>query len=199
METLLIPIKEYILIVGDARNMDLSQFPHKYGVIVADPPWQYRATTGRGIAEDNYDVLTIENLKEMPVDKLALDDCILFLWGTWPMLPEVLGLIDAWGFTYKTGWPYVKTHKDGTIFYGVGRWIRGATEYVLMGIRGDVSPPEEMKNYMGILSPSLDHSRKPDSVHQIAETLPGPYLELFARRTRPGWTVFGNEIEELLL
>jgi len=187
------------VISGDVRSIDTGAFPHRYGVIVADPPWQYRATTGRGIAKDNYDVLTPEQIGNIPVAELALDDSALFLWGTWPMLPDALRIVDAWGFTYKTGWPYVKTHLNRNIFYGVGRWIRGATEYVLMGVRGKVRPNTEMKNYMGIISPNLTHSRKPSSVHQIAETLPGPYLELFARRTYPGWTVFGNEVERLLL
>ena len=193
-------IEDSTVIVGDARDMDLSQFPSRYHVIIADPPWHYNATTGRGIAEDHYNgVLAIEDLKAMPISELAEDDCVLFMWGTWPMLPDVLSLISAWDFEYKTGLPYVKMDKSGEHpYYGVGRWVRGATEYVLICVRGSVSPPAELKNYMGIMSPNLEHSRKPNDVHELAETLEGPYLELFARRSRPGWTVFGNEIQGML-
>ena len=73
--------------------------------------------------------------------------------------------------------------------------MRGCSEYVLVGRRGKVSPPR-LKGFLGLLSPNLRHSRKPDSVHEIAEALPGPYLELFGRRPRKGWTVFGNEVKE---
>lgn len=188
-----------MIIRGDARNMDLAQFPHPYGVIIADPPWEYRVTKGQGIAEDQYSTMNMSDLKAMPVPELCADDCILFLWGTWPKLPEVVSLMAAWEFEYVTGLPWVKTNKkNGKLFYGIGYWVRGCSEYILIGRRGKVSPPR-LKGFMGILSPTFQHSRKPDSVHQIAEALPGPYLELFARRSRPGWTVFGNEIEEVLL
>jgi len=73
----------------------------------------------------------------------------------------------------------------------VGYWVAGCSEYVLIGRRGKVSPPNT-DNYLGLIGPAFEHSRKPDDVHDIAENLPGPYLELFAHRTRAGWTVFGN-------
>ncbi len=191
-------IEDSTIIIGDATNMDLTKF-ERYGVIVADPPWPYRVAKGQGIAEDQYAVMTDDDLRAMPVSQLALDDCILFLWGTWPKMPEAIQLMTAWGFDYVTGFPWVKTNsKNGQPFYGVGYWVRGCSEYVLIGRCGHVSPPR-MKGFMGILSPGFKHSRKPDSVHEIAEALPGPYLELFGRRSRSGWTVFGNEVEELML
>lgn len=182
------------VIIGDARHMDLSQF-ERYGVIVADPPWPYRVTKGEGIAEDQYSVMTDQELKAMPVPLLAADDCILFLWGTWPKTPEVLDLLVVWGFEFVTGFPWVKLTNGGGISYGVGYWVRGCSEYVFIGRRGNVSPPR-LEGFLGLMSPNLRHSHKPDSIHEIAEALPGPYLELFARRPRQGWTVFGNEIED---
>ena len=185
------------IIIGDARDMDLSQFD-RYGAIVADPPWPYRVAKGQGIAEDQYGVMSEDDLCAMPVADLALDDCVLFLWGTWPKLPEVLMVMGAWGFEYVTGFPWVKTTSGGEVSYGVGYWVRGASEFVLIGRKGHVSAPR-LSGFMGLLSPNLQHSRKPDSVHIIAEAMDGPYLELFARRARPGWTVFGNEIQGVMV
>lgn len=194
------------VVFGDANRMDLTQF-EKYGVIVADPPWPYRITIKQGTTEGQYDSMTDEDLKSLPVPELALPDSVLLLWGTWPKLPEALALMEAWGFDYVTGFPWVKTTSGNNFDYGVGYWVRGVSEYVMVGKRGGVSvEPLRMKGFMGLLAensnggpelwlggPNLQHSRKPDSVHQLAEALPGPYLELFARRPRHGWTVFGNE------
>lgn len=185
-------------IIGDARNMDLSAFPHKYGVIVADPPWPYQQWSERkhGAAAAIYDTLDMPALLDMPVPSLAGPDCALLLWGTWPKLLEALQVMAAWGFEYVTGFPWVKlASENGGPSYGVGFWVRGCSEFVLIGRKGHVSPPR-MEGFLGLLSPSLHHSHKPDSVHEIAEALPGPYLELFARRSRKNWTTFGNELEE---
>jgi site-specific DNA-methyltransferase (adenine-specific) len=184
-----------MIINGDAQNLDLSRFK-KYGVIVADPPWLYRVNKGDGVAENHYSVMTTTDLMAMPVQHLSAPDCILFLWGTWPKLPEAVSVMAAWGFEHLTGFPWIKTTKNGALCYGVGYWVRGCSEYVLVGRKGHVSPPEALDRYLGILSPRMTHSRKPASVHEIAETLPGPYLELFARRPREGWDTFGNEVKE---
>lgn len=185
-------------VFGDARNdSDLLQLG-KFGVIVADPPWLYRVAKGEGTAKEQYDLLTDDDLLQMPIGDLAADNCILFLWGTWPKLPEAMAVMRAWGFEYITGLPWVKLTKGSNgpvLSYGVGYWVRGCSEYVLIGRCGNVSPPRQ-HGYLGILSPNLHHSRKPDSIHELAETLPGPYLELFARRPRVNWTTFGNEKEE---
>jgi N6-adenosine-specific RNA methylase IME4 len=183
------------VIRGDARFMDLSRFG-RYGVIIADPPWPYQQFSDRkqGAARAAYDLMTMDELCAMPVRKLAEDSCVLFLWGTWPKVPEAVKLMAAWGFEHVTGFPWVKTSKNGAVRYGVGFWVAGCSEYVLIGRVGDASPPRPDLKYLGLMSPSFNHSRKPDSIHEIAETLPGPYLELFARRPRDGWTVFGNEV-----
>ncbi len=183
-----------LVIRGDARHIDPAQFPQRFGVIVADPPWQYQQQNIQGTAGKQYNTMAAEELCALPVPKLCAEDCALFLWGTWPKLPEALQVLHAWSFEYVTGLPWVKLNgQDGGVQYGVGFWVRGCSEYVLIGRKGNVSPPR-MEGYLGLLSPNLQHSRKPDSIHQIAESLPGPYLELFARRPRPGWTVFGNDI-----
>ncbi len=199
-------VEDGTVIIGDALEMDLSQFPDRYGVIIADPPWAYRVSRMRGVAEEFYKVMTDEDIAAIPVKALAADDCVLLLWATWPKLPIALNVMTAWSFDYVTGIPWVKTTSksinnlgaaDVTLSYGVGFWFRGVSEVLLLGRRGKPAKPE--LNFAGILSPSFTHSRKPDSVHEIAEAMPGPHLELFARRSRPGWTVFGNEIQGMMI
>lgn len=190
-----------MIITGDARNIDVSVFPQRYGVVVADPPWRYRqGETGslQGRASAHYATMSDEEIYAMPISKLLANDAVLFLWGTWPKLPEAQMLMKAWGFEHVTGFPWVKLNrKNGlSLYYGVGYWVRGCSEYVLVGRRGSVSPPRA-EGFLGLMSPNMQHSRKPDDIYQIAESLPGPYLELFARRSRDRWDSFGNEVEEI--
>lgn len=189
------------VINGDARAIDLAQF-ERYGVIIADPPWPYDNPQAHDPRRGGYTYapMTINELRAMPVADLALENCILFLWSTNPKLPQALSVMDAWGFEYVTKFPWIKVCLSDLLKprYGIGHWVAGCSEDILIGRRGSVSPPPPPR-YLGLLSPSLKHSRKPDNVHQIAEDLPGPYLELFGRRAYPGWTVFGNEVEELPL
>jgi len=181
------------IIYGDATNLDLSRF-RRYGVIVADPPWDHQ-NQQNAAARNHYPTLPDTAIYTLPVPLMALPDCVLFIWGTWAKQPVVARTMKEWGFEHKTGFPWVKVNKSGGLSYGTGYWFRGCTEYVLVGCRGDVSPPEELANYAGLLAPNLYHSRKPRSVHELAETLPGPYLELFGRRDRMGWDVFGSKVD----
>lgn len=182
-----------MIIQGDACNVDLSQFG-RYGVIVADPPWPYRVSKGQGTAKEQYALMTDDEIWSMPVSELALPGSILLLWCTWPKLTEAMTTITCWGFEYVTGFPWVKMTKGRGINYGVGYWVRGCSEPVLIARRGHVSPPR-LEGFLGLMSPNLRHSRKPDSIHKLAEALPGPYLELFARRSREGWDTFGDDVE----
>lgn len=179
----------------------------KYGVIIADPPWPYRNPKDHdpSMGGYTYPPMAPEDIWALPVRGLAAPNCILFLWGTWPKLPLVVRTMFRWGFEHVTGLPWIKVCKDeATPRYGVGHWVAGCSEYVLIGRVGYVSPPPPPR-FMGLLSEGLlagphilEHSRKPTSVHQIAETLPGPYLELFARRPKEGWDIWGNEVKSTL-
>lgn len=188
----------------------------KYKAMIIDPPWEYRNRNLEGAAEKEYSTLGIEALRALPVGELADEDCVLFLWCTWPLMREGLELIDAWGFQYVTGMPWVKigaivevanaeieqtaTQRSFTgdvtltVPYGIGFWVRGATEFVLIARRGNVVPPRA-DGFVGLLSRNLKHSRKPDSLHRYVEAMPGPYLEIFARRPMPGWDTWGNDID----
>ena len=174
--------------------------PNKYKVILADPPWSYSNSGTRGAAQNQYPTMKDQDIYDMDIP--AANDSVLLLWVTWPKLVEGMKVVKSWGFEYVTGFPWVKITGlsedlfDGdptiTVPYGVGFWMRGTTEPLLIGRRGNVSPPTE--SMIGLLSPNLKHSRKPDSIYDYAETLEGPYLELFARRRREGWDSWGNEV-----
>lgn len=111
-------------------------------------------------------------------------------------------VIHAWGFTYKTGLPWIKADGveqtlwgglDFKPFYGCGFWIRGCSEPILIAKRGNAKPLTS--DFVGLISPNAEHSRKPDDLYTLAERYPGPRLEMFARRKRPGWDVWGNEVD----
>lgn len=185
-----------MIIQGDARTLDPAQFG-RYGVIVADPPWWYEDQKGNSprLGGYTYQAMTDSEILSMPVEQLALRDCMLFLWSTNPKLPEALTVMSTWGFDYVTKLPWIKVCRSDLLTprYGIGHWAAACSEDVLIGRRGKVSPPPP-PIHLGLISPSFGHSRKPDSVHELVERLPGPYLELFGRRDRDGWDVFGNDV-----
>lgn len=180
----------------------------KYGAILADPPWTFKVwskATGNGrSAASHYDVMSLDDIKNLPLNSLAADNCVLFLWATMPMIPEALETMAAWGFTYKTvGFSWMKTCKVQTdlLHFGMGYYTRSNVELCLLGTKG--SPKRQDKGVpQAILEPVREHSRKPDCVHERIERLvPGPYIELFARTKRDGWDCWGletNKFEEEL-
>ena len=173
----------------------------KYNVILADPPWSFRAWSNKGMgrsAEQHYPTMRLEDIKALPVSDLAAEDCVLFLWATFPMLKEALEVIDTWGFTYKTvAFTWVKENrKSPGLFWGLGYWTRANAEICLLATRG--SPKRQSAAvHQVILSPVERHSKKPDEVRERIVTLMGdvPRVELFARQQTPGWDVWGNEVE----
>ena len=173
-----------------------------YRTIIADPPWSYNNNSTRGAALNHYPTMTDDAICALPVGDLAAPDAILLLWATWPKLVEAQRVIAAWGFEYVTGFPWIKIQGaprrnlwdeyEYRPQFGVGFWVRGCSEPLLVARRGVVSPPVD--DQIGLISENFRHSRKPENLYNYAERLPGPYLELFARRPRAGWDVWGNEI-----
>ena len=168
----------------------------KYKIILADPPWKYFAS-GNKNQSCHYPSMEIEEIKKLPVIKLADDDCILFLWATFPILPEVFAVMEAWGFRYATvGFNWVKRQKKGTgWFFGLGNWTRSNSELCLIGIKGH--PVRQSASVSQVIdTPIEEHSKKPDCVRDKIVELCGdlPRIELFARQKTEGWTVWGNEI-----
>lgn len=167
-------------------------------MIYADPPWRYQTWKGQGVAERHYPTMPLEDIKAMPVDRLAGKDCALFLWATCPMLPEALEVIRAWGFTFKTvAFTWIKlAPKADSIYWGMGYWTRSNAEVCLLATRGQ--PRRQAKNvHQVIISHVEEHSKKPDEARRRIVALMGdvPRVELFARQTAPGWDVWGNEIQ----
>ena len=141
--------------------------------------------------------MSIDELCALPVETLAEKDCLLFLWATFPQLPEALRLIKAWGFTFKTvAFVWLKLNrKSPTWFYGLGYWTRGNAEICLLAKRGH--PKRYSKSvHQFIISPVAEHSKKPDITREKIIALAGdlPRAELFARQKTPGWDVWGNEL-----
>ncbi len=172
----------------------------RYGVIYADPPWSFGTYSrkGRGrSAEAHYDCMSLDDVKDIPVSDWATDDAILFLWATDPFLDKALDVIMVWGFTYKTvGFYWVKQNKLGAGFFtGMGFWTRANPEQCLLATRGH--PKRRAADVRKlIISPRREHSRKPDEAYSSIERLAdGPYLEMFARSSRPGWDSWGAETE----
>lgn len=178
-----------------------------YRVIYADPPWRFvtYSAKGRGrSAEAHYDCLDLNAIKALPVADWAGPDCVLLLWATDPLLPRALEVIAAWGFAYKTvGFYWAKLNRrapgDGfrarDFFTGLGYWTRANPELCLLATRG--KPQRQACDVAKLLiSPRREHSRKPEATYaRIERLLAGPYLELFARASRPGWDAWGDQAD----
>jgi len=168
----------------------------KYKIIYADPAWKYDDEGCQGTATNHYKTMKNEDICKLPIKDLADEDCILFIWGTYPKLPEVLEVIKSWGFTYKSiAFQWIKQNKSGNgYFYGLGRWTRGNSEPCFLAVKG--KPKRISKSvFQLIFSPLTIHSRKPAIVRQKIVELVGdlPRIELFAREKYEGWDVWGNE------
>ncbi len=144
--------------------------------------------------------MSFKDIEELPVADIADDPGHLYLWVPNALLKEGLGVMEAWGFEYKTNLIWHKVRKDGgPDGRGVGFYFRNTTEVILFGVRGKkartLSPGRRQVNI--IRSMKREHSRKPDEQYQIIEECSfGPYLELFARGSRPGWDCWGNQAED---
>jgi N6-adenosine-specific RNA methylase IME4 len=170
----------------------------KYQIIYADPPWNYADKGCQGTMANHYKGMDIEDIKKLPVGEIADDNCILFMWATYPMLKEALEVIDAWGFKYKTiAFQWIKQNpKKLTPFYGLGRWTRGNTEPVLLATKG--KPKRISASVFQLIEyPRGKHSSKPPTTRDKIIKLVGslPRIELFAREKTEGWDVWGNEVE----
>ena len=168
----------------------------KYGAILADPPWHWKARSPKGegrSAKNHYSVMSADDLKAMTIP--AADDCVLFMWAIDPMLPQAFDLIKAWGFQYKTvGFTWAKINVSGKDPIGGGYWTRANPEMCLLATRGQ---PKRLNADVRqlLMAPRREHSRKPDEIYGRIEALvDGPYLEMFARQTRAGWDAWGNEV-----
>lgn len=173
-----------------------------FRTVLADPPWRFQNRTGKMAPEHarlaRYSTMTVEEVCALPVADVVADKAHLYLWVPNALLAEGLEVMRAWGFEYKTNLVWFKTRKDGgPDGRGVGFYFRNVTELVLFGIRGKdnrtLAPGRTQVNL--ISERKREHSRKPDGMFDVIESCsPGPYLEMFARSERPGWTQWGDEL-----
>ena len=176
-----------------------------YNTILADPPWHFQnyAADEPGMIHDRSrganrysPTMTTADICNLTIP--AADNAVLFLWSCWPLLPDAVKVIDAWGFEYKTlAWVWVKSKTSGFGFFtGMGYYTRSNSEPCLLAIRGNVTKPVDRGVQALIYSPVREHSRKPDEQYRKIERLypDSRYLELFARYKRPGWDSWGNEV-----
>lgn len=175
-----------------------------FACVYADPPWAWKTWSKKGLdgRPQHYRRMTYAEILAMPVKEITAPDCFLFMWITGPMLERAFPVIEAWGFAYSgIGFSWLKLNKtaspgsfrESDLFMGGGYTTRKNVELCLIGRKG--SPQRQSKSVREpIVSPRREHSRKPDQAVQRIETFcRGPYLELFGRQQREGWTVFGNE------
>jgi N6-adenosine-specific RNA methylase IME4 len=183
-----------------------------YQTVLCDPPWHFQSwTNGRWKGDGKiftpakapeYHTMSVEQIAALPVGDLVANDCALFLWGIWVMLPASLEIIRAWGFEFKTcAFNWVKADLTQLDMFkkfdsgqlGLGYWTRQNSEYCLLATRG--SPKRLHADVrQAVIERRRDHSRKPDCVHaRIERLVAGPYVELFARASRKGWRTWGNE------
>lgn len=170
----------------------------KYDVLLSDCPWEF-VTRGKSSAKTHYKRMTLKDLEQLPVADRVGDNAALFFWVVdWlsPTLQE--NIVNAWGFTYRTkAWSWLKANKSGMgFFFGRGFYTRGNQEDCWLCVRGSMPVVDHSISKI-IYAPISAHSRKPDEQYRKIEALyPGRrYLEMFARRTRPGWSSIGNAID----
>ena len=196
-----------------------------FSVLMADYPWPWKARSENGMAkspEAHYKTMSIDELKQIPLHVLAADDCALFFWVTWPLMPVWNEVLKAAGFEYAgLAWEWRKFNPEtGKYAFGPGYGTRKNLEPCLLATRGNPQLKSELpddlfglgrvpegvrsvRDWMEwwpddeIRAPRREHSRKPDEQYDRIETMfDGPYCELFPRQRRKGWAAFGNEINK---
>lgn len=190
---------------SNSAATDFVQFigKKKFATIVADPPWQFQNRTGKVAPEhkrlNRYGTMTLQDIKEIPVQIACANTAHLYLWVPNALLPEGLEVMKAWGFTYKSNIIWYKVRKDGgPDGRGVGFYFRNVTEVLLFGVRGkNARTLQQGRSQTNIIvTRKREHSRKPDEQYNIFEGCSnGPFLEMFARGSRKGWTCWGNQAE----
>ena len=165
--------------------------PKKYSVLLSDPPWRYDfSRSGSRKIENQYPTMTVEDICAMKIP--SEDNAVLYLWATSPKLEDALQVMRAWGFSYKSNFVWVKDK------LGMGYWARSQHELLLVGVKGNFSPPSPQKRISSVITGDrVKHSRKPYRVKRYLSTL-YPKLdkvEIFSRTRTLGWDAFGNQVD----
>lgn len=180
---------------GQAASLESHE--RRYPLIYADPPWQYDfAPTDSRAIENHYPTMPVDDICALPIEQIAMDDCLLLMWGTNPKLREALKVIEAWGFEYKTNAVWVK-HA-----IGMGYYFRQRHELLMVATRGSIPTPEPDARPDSVIEADRErHSAKPLSVYELIDRMypefaaPEYRIELFQRKPRDGWSAWGNEVQ----
>lgn len=190
-----------------------------FGLIMADPPWRFENFSAKGEGKNataHYECTSLDWIKSLPVEVLAADNCLLWLWATNLMLREAFEVLDAWDFEFATAGTWVKRTVHGKVAFGTGYVLRSSNEPFLIGKRGkpkatrstrstiptycdiDLFEGHWPKSTVTIEAVAREHSRKPDEAFVAAEALlpDVPRIELFSRQARPGWRAWGNQTDK---
>lgn len=174
-----------------------------FKTVLADPPWRFANRTGKVAPEhrrlDRYDTMTLDEIVDLPVADVVADAAHLYLWVPNALLPDGLRVMESWGFRYVSNLVWAKRRKDGgPDGRGVGFYFRNVTELILFGVRGSMRTLQPGRSQVNMIETrKREHSRKPDEQYDLIEACsPGPYLEMFARYPREGWSAWGNEADD---
>lgn len=174
----------------------------KYSVIYADPPWEFTIWSDKGgdkSAQNHYDTMTLEDIKKIDINSISEKNCYLFMWATYPNLPQAFDLGSAWGFKYRTvAFTWAKLNKTGQGFFtGLGYYTRSNPEICLLFVKGKPFKHKSRSVKNLVISPVTKHSQKPYEIRDMIVSLCGdlPRIELFSRNRAEGWDAWGNEVD----
>lgn len=172
-------------------NAPLGTVAERYPVLYVDPPWRYEhaESVSREI-ENQYPTMSLDEIKAMPVQDIAFEDCIMFMWATSPKLAEAFEVLEAWGFSYRTCAVWDKQN------IGMGYYFRQQHELLLVAVKGSPTTPAPADRPSSVFSyPRGNHSAKPHEIYEVIEAMYPtlPKLEMFCRTPREGWGVWGNQ------
>lgn len=185
-------------------KVDIFNTDKKYNIIYADPPWKYNSRNNKntrfgGGAIGHYSLMSFDDIAKLPIENIAADNCALFMWCTFPKLPQQLNILKSWGFKYKTiGFNWIKTNKrNGKPFFGIGYYTKSNSEICILATRGKMKPVSNKVSSI-VIEPRREHSRKPDCIRWKIVELFGdlPRIELFARQNIDGWDCWGDQAPE---
>lgn len=164
-----------------------------YSTIVVDPPWSYSNKSGRHGASANADyiqdrTMTLDEVVLFDIQRWVAEDCHLYLWVTDAYVGHIYSVTEAWGFSAKATLVWVKDR------FGMGNYYRHQHELCVFAVKGKMRL-SRMNASTVFNAPVTRHSEKPDEFYKLVESCsPGPYLDVFARKKRAGWSVFGDEV-----
>lgn len=185
-------------------QIDIYNTDKKYQVIYADPPWSFNSKKTGGSMKSGalaqYNTMSIEDLKAMPVEAITTDDAILIMWYVGSQPQEALDLAKAWGFTVKNmnGFVWDKLTVKGNPVFGMGFYTRAGSESALIAIKGKAGNLIADHSVRAVRKAKIGaHSQKPDEFRSDIVQMCGdvPRLEMFARQSAQGWDCFGNEVD----